>query len=129
MNTHVFLPLVDISLGWISHSIYINLYKCCIYKIDTPLILADCDLQQRGGMGDRREERGRERVAVECKGRVEMEGEEGEKKREVGKWKGQGKWRDWVGAEEKRGIARKVAWRADSILSDGSSSQADGSGQ
>jgi len=43
----MFLPLVDISLGWISHSIYISLYKCCIYKIDTRLILADCDLQQQ----------------------------------------------------------------------------------
>ena len=47
MNTHMFLPLVDISLGWISPSIYISLYKCCIYKIDTRLILADCDLQQQ----------------------------------------------------------------------------------
>jgi len=42
-----FLPLVDISLGWISLSIYISLYKCCIYKTDTRLILADCDLQQQ----------------------------------------------------------------------------------
>jgi len=41
------LPLVDVSLGWISHSIYISLYKCCIYKIDTRLILADCDLQRQ----------------------------------------------------------------------------------
>ena len=47
INTHMFLPLVDISLGWISPSIYISLYKCCIYKIDTRLILADCDLQQQ----------------------------------------------------------------------------------
>ena len=39
--------LADISPGWISHSIYISLYKCCIYKIDTRLILADCDLQQQ----------------------------------------------------------------------------------
>ena len=47
MNTHMFSHLVDISLGWISHSIYISLYKCCIYKIDTRLILAGCDLQQQ----------------------------------------------------------------------------------
>jgi len=47
MNTHMFLPQADISLGWTSPSIYISLYKCCIYKIDTRLILADCDLQQQ----------------------------------------------------------------------------------
>jgi len=39
--------LVDISLGLIALSIYISLYKCCIYKIDTRLRLADCDLQQQ----------------------------------------------------------------------------------
>ena len=41
------LPLVDVSLGWISHSIDISLYKCCIYKIDTRLILADCNSQRQ----------------------------------------------------------------------------------
>jgi len=44
--TYVFTS-VDITLGWISPSIYISLYKCCIYKIDTQLALADCDLQQQ----------------------------------------------------------------------------------
>jgi len=38
---------MDDQSEWISLSIYISLYKCCIYKIDTRLILADCDLQQQ----------------------------------------------------------------------------------
>ena len=47
MNTDMFSHMADISLGRISHSIYISVYKCCIYKTDTRLILADCDLQQQ----------------------------------------------------------------------------------
>ena len=31
----------------ITLSIYISFYKCSIYKIDTPLRLADSDLQQQ----------------------------------------------------------------------------------